>query len=99
VRANQSQDFSILFKNKYRYHDLENTSPHWYEPRQTGVSLLYKSQKVRTIEFKDSEGKVVATCELPSSDNQWKEFIIEQNQTFHLPKGKLTLEGNEIEVK
>lgn len=99
IRANQQQEFSILLKNKYRYHDLENISPNWYDPRNTDISLLYKSQKVNTIAFKDSEGKVVATYALPSTGGQWLEYHIKQNETFHLPKGKLTVDGNEIEVK
>lgn len=99
VRADQQKEFSIQFEPTYSYHDLEEVAPEWYEKKNTDITFLYKSQKAHTIEFKDSEGKAVATHELPSTSGLWKAYTIKQDKTFNLPKGKLNVEGNEIEVR
>ncbi len=99
VRHSQKENLSLVFEPTYRYKDLEDTSPNWFDAPENTIDFLYKSQKVETLEFKTEDGKTVAKIELPNTNNTWEKFQIKQDSNFHLPKGNLSVMSCSFEIK
>lgn len=99
IRSNQKENLTCIFKNKYNYFDLEDTSPNWYNRPVKSIVFSYKSNKEEALIFKSEDGQVVGQITLPSSENTWRNYEITQSKDFHLPKGKITVGSQSFEVE